>query len=351
MIAQGFKAVGKDFPVFLHPDTGEEYALARLERKVAPGYRGFVTEFSSTVTLEEDLKRRDLTINAMAQDDDGQIIDPYGGQVDLVQRQLRHVSDAFVEDPVRILRVARFLARFAPLGFEVARETQALMRQMIANGEAKALVPERVWRELERLLCADAPSDGLLVLQDCNAWSVLLPELPEGQFPPAIFTALKNAAQQGASGPARFSILLQPLTDKGISDCCARWRVPNEYRELVELLKRMQSQLHTAAVALADTQHSLPVTQAVATQALAILEAADAFRRPERFLSLLEAYHALEENTKGAATLCRHLAQALTSTRAIKLTPQDTKHLQGAALGQALHQKRLQALQAPPSDP
>ena len=160
MIAQGFKAVGKDFPVFLHPDTGEEYALARLERKVAPGYRGFVTEFSSTVTLEEDLKRRDLTINAMAQDDDGQIIDPYGGQVDLVQRQLRHVSDAFVEDPVRILRVARFLARFAPLGFEVARETQALMRQMIANGEAKALVPERVWRELERLLCADAPSDG-----------------------------------------------------------------------------------------------------------------------------------------------------------------------------------------------
>jgi tRNA nucleotidyltransferase (CCA-adding enzyme) len=351
MIAQGFKAVGKDFPVFLHPDTGEEYALARLERKVAPGYRGFVTEFSSTVTLEEDLKRRDLTINAMAQDDDGQIIDPYGGQVDLVQRQLRHVSDAFVEDPVRILRVARFLARFAPLGFEVARETQALMRQMIANGEAKALVPERVWRELERLLCADAPSDGLLVLQDCNAWSVLLPELPEGQFPPAIFTALKNAAQQGASGPARFSILLQPLTDKGISDCCARWRVPNEYRELVELLKRMQSQLHTAAVALADTQHSLPVTQALATQALAILEAADAFRRPERFLSLLEAYHALEENTKGAATLCRHLAQALTSTRAIKLTPQDTKHLQGAALGQALHQKRLQALQAPPSDP
>jgi tRNA nucleotidyltransferase (CCA-adding enzyme) len=351
MIAQGFKAVGKDFPVFLHPDTGEEYALARLERKVAPGYRGFVTEFSSTVTLEEDLKRRDLTINAMAQDDDGQIIDPYGGQVDLVQRQLRHVSDAFVEDPVRILRVARFLARFAPLGFEVARETQALMRQMIANGEAKALVPERVWRELERLLCADAPSDGLLVLQDCNAWSVLLPELPEGQFPPAIFTALKNAAQQGASGPARFSILLQPLTDKGISDCCARWRVPNEYRELVELLKRMQSQLHTAAVALADTQHSPPVTQAVATQALAILEAADAFRRPERFLSLLEAYHALEENTKGAATLCRHLAQALTSTRAIKLTPQDTKHLQGAALGQALHQKRLQALQAPPSDP
>ena len=351
MIAQGFKAVGKDFPVFLHPDTGEEYALARLERKVAPGYRGFVTEFSSTVTLEEDLKRRDLTINAMAQDDDGQIIDPYGGQVDLVQRQLRHVSDAFVEDPVRILRVARFLARFAPLGFEVARETQALMRQMIANGEAKALVPERVWRELERLLCADAPSDGLLVLQDCNAWSVLLPELPEGQFPPAIFTALKNAAQQGASGPARFSILLQPLTDKGISDCCARWRVPNEYRELVELLKRMQSQLHTAAVALADTQHSLPVTQALAPQALAILEAADAFRRPERFLSLLEAYHALEENTKGAATLCRHLAQALTSTRAIKLTPQDTKHLQGAALGQALHQKRLQALQAPPSDP
>lgn len=333
MIAQGFKSVGKDFPVFLHPKTAEEYALARLERKVAPGYRGFVTEFSPGVTLEEDLKRRDLTINAMAEDGNGEIIDPYGGQADLAGRRLRHVSDAFVEDPVRILRVARFLARFAPLGFEVASDTRSLMAQMIADGEAAALVPERVWRELERLLGADAPSAGLLLLQDCGAWPVLLPELPAGQFPKQNLAALQRAAQLGIGGPARFAVTLECLTLKDISACCDRWRVPNDYRELAELLKRMQAQLETAATAAPENELLLD-----------ILEAADAFRRPERFLGLMDAQRALHGENPAHEGLCTRLAEALTSTRPIKLTAADTEGLQGAALGQALHQKRLNCL-------
>ena len=157
----GYRAVGREFPVFLHPETKEEYALARLERKVAPGYRGFVTEFSPSVTLEEDLQRRDLTINAMARDSEGHIVDPYGGRADLEARILRHVSPAFAEDPVRILRVARFAARFADLGFTVAPETTALMRGMVQNGEANALVSERVWRELEGTLNTTSPQRGL----------------------------------------------------------------------------------------------------------------------------------------------------------------------------------------------
>ena len=159
--AQGFTPVGRDFPVFLHPHTREEHALARLERKTGPGYRGFVTEFAPDVTLEQDLARRDLTINAMAQAADGHLIDPHGGRADLERRVLRHVSPAFVEDPVRILRIARFLARFAHLGFSVAAETIELMRQMSASGELDALVPERVWRELERLLGEPTPRAGI----------------------------------------------------------------------------------------------------------------------------------------------------------------------------------------------
>ena len=166
---QGYRAVGRDFPVFLHPETQEEYALARLERKVAPGYRGFVTDFSPAVTLEQDLQRRDLTINAMARDGAGRIIDPCSGQADLRARVLRHVSPAFVEDPVRILRVARFAARFAGLGFTVAPETLALMRSMVAAGEVDALVSERVWRELERALGESTPQRCFEVLRDCGA--------------------------------------------------------------------------------------------------------------------------------------------------------------------------------------
>jgi len=175
MAALGFRAVGKDFPVFLHPDTQEEYALARTERKTAPGYKGFVFHAAADVTLEQDLVRRDLTINAMAQAEDGSIVDPFGGQKDLQARLFRHVSDAFIEDPVRILRVARFAARFTD--FSVAPETNALMRRMVEDGEVDALVPERVWQELSRGLMEAKPSRMFGVLRDCGALARILPEL------------------------------------------------------------------------------------------------------------------------------------------------------------------------------
>src|ERR1700745_4253756 len=165
----GYVSVGREFPVFLHPETHEEHALARLERKVAPGYRGFTTQFSPDVTLEEDLRRRDLTINAMAESASGELIDPFGGQADLAARVLRHVSEAFVEDPVRILRVARFAARYAALGFRIADETRALMRHIVAAGEARTLVPERVWQETERALAEAHPEVFFETLRACGA--------------------------------------------------------------------------------------------------------------------------------------------------------------------------------------
>ena len=177
MQARGFKPVGRDFPVFLHPQTGEEYALARTERKSGRGYRGFVVDADPSVTLEEDLARRDFTINAIAEDADGTLIDPFGGGRDIEARVLRHVGAAFVEDPLRILRAARFMARFAPLGFTIAPETMALMRTMVESGEADALVPERVWQELSRALAARQPSAFLRTLRDCGALRVVLPEV------------------------------------------------------------------------------------------------------------------------------------------------------------------------------
>jgi tRNA nucleotidyltransferase (CCA-adding enzyme) len=177
LLALGYRPVGKDFPVFLHPDTGEQYALARTERKTGPGYYGFATRFSPDVTLEQDLARRDLTINAMAQSAAGEIIDPHGGQRDLAARVLRHVAPAFVEDPLRVLRVARFAARFAPLGFSVAPETVALMRSIVASGELAALVAERVWVETERALGEERPVAYFEVLRDCGALAAVFPEV------------------------------------------------------------------------------------------------------------------------------------------------------------------------------
>ena len=177
MLKQGFKAIGKDFPVFLHPKTKEEYALARTERKTGPGYTGFEFHATADVTLEEDLQRRDLTINALAETDSGEIIDPYHGQQDLHDRILRHVSSAFAEDPVRILRVARFAARYAELGFTVAEETMALMQDMVEQGEVDALVPERVWQEMQKALSEKAPARFIEVLRECGALKKLLPEV------------------------------------------------------------------------------------------------------------------------------------------------------------------------------
>src|SRR5579871_3458489 len=177
MVRLGYEPVGREFPVFLHPSTHEEHALARLERKTGPGYRGFTTQFSPEVTLEEDLRRRDLTVNAMAEDEQGVLIDPYGGAADLRARVLRHVSEAFVEDPVRILRVARFAARYAGLGFTVAPETLALMRRIVDAGEARTLVPERVWQETERALAEAHPQVYFETLRGCGALAVVFPEV------------------------------------------------------------------------------------------------------------------------------------------------------------------------------
>ncbi len=238
MERRGFRPVGRDFPVFLHPETQEEYALARLERKTGSGYRGFVTEFAPTVTLEQDLQRRDLTINAIARADDGTLIDPTGGQADLRARVLRHVAPAFIEDPVRLLRVARFAARFAELGFSIAPETMALMRRMVTAGEIGALVPERVWRELARALDSSQPRRFFDVLADSGALPVVMPELAALWSTPAAgdmaLAALQAAAVVGAAAPVRWAALLAGISGDAVSALCERLRAPREYRDLAQ---------------------------------------------------------------------------------------------------------------------
>lgn len=293
MVAAGFRPVGKDFPVFLHPETQEEYALARTERKTAPGYHGFVFHTAPDVTLEEDLVRRDLTINAMARADDGGIVDPYGGQRDLAARLFRHVSEAFAEDPVRILRVARFAARFAE--FRVADTTNELMRQMVEAGEVDALVPERVWQELARGLMERRPSRMFDVLRDCGALARIMPELdalwgqPRPQASEAdsgvhMMQVIDHAAAQGHTLVVRFAALTLGLgTDTApIAELCKRLKVPNDCRDLALLAAREQDRVNRAA---------LPDAGAL----VALFGRCDAFRKPERFGEMLLAIecHAL----------------------------------------------------------
>lgn len=363
----GYVAVGRDFPVFLHPQTREEHALARLERKVAPGYRGFATEFSPGVTLEQDLARRDLTINAMARDAAGRLIDPFGGQADLGQRVLRHVSPAFVEDPVRILRVARFLARFAPLGFRVAPETLALMRRMVEAGEVDALVPERVWRELARALDEPAPRAAIEALRECGALRVLLPEVDalfgvpqRAQWHPEIDTgehvllALQIAAARGTSQAVRFAVLAHDL-GKGLTPreewprhhghetrglaaieaLCSRLRVPQEHRELALLASRFHTHVHRGLELRTST-------------VLELLEHCDAFRRPARFKEFLEACECDARGRLGHAATPypqrARLERALAIATATTLSERDREGLEGAAFGERLRRKRLAAL-------
>ena len=306
MRAAGFVAVGKDFPVFLHPQTHEEYALARTERKTAPGYTGFAFHAAPDVTLEQDLQRRDLTINAIAQDEDGTLIDPYGGRADLEHKQFRHVSAAFAEDPVRILRVARFAARFTD--FQVAPETQALMGSMVGSGEVDALVPERVWQELSRGLMDVQPSRMFAVLHDCGALARILPELdalagvPQpAQHHPEIDTfihvmsVIDIAAQRGLPLATRFATLMHDL-GKGSTDpadwprhiaheargvalveqVCQRLKVPNELRDLAILTTREHG-----TVARAQEMRAATIVK--------LFERSDAFRKPARFSALLDA--------------------------------------------------------------
>ncbi|HWA39533.1 MAG TPA: multifunctional CCA tRNA nucleotidyl transferase/2'3'-cyclic phosphodiesterase/2'nucleotidase/phosphatase [Burkholderiales bacterium] len=265
MVAAGFQPVGKDFPVFLHPQTHEEYALARTERKSGRGYKGFTVHAAPDVTLEDDLRRRDLTINAIAKDPEtGELVDPFHGRKDLREKVLRHVSEAFVEDPVRILRVARFAARF---GFDVAPETKALMRQMVASGEADALVPERVWQEFAKGLVEEQPEKMLAVLEDAGLRSKLLPGIDMG------------ARLQG-SLPVRFALLTWKLQENAVEDLSENLKAPNEVRELAVVAARVRRIL----------RERNPAPEAL----LELLKRADAFRRAERFDELLSAARVAE---------------------------------------------------------
>ena len=283
MVAAGFRPVGKDFPVFLHPKTQEEYALARTERKTAPGYHGFVFHTSPDVTLEDDLVRRDLTINAMARsrDGDGAIVDPYGGQRDLAARLFRHVSEAFAEDPVRILRVARFAARFAE--FRVAPETNALMRAMVEAGEADALVPERVWQEIARGLMEARPSRMFAVLRDCGALARIMPELDalwgrphplEADSGVRAMRVIDHAAAGGQTLAVRFAALV--LDVAAIDGLCARLKVPNDCRDLALMTAREHGGI---GAVLGEPAESL----------VTLFARCDAYRKPERFADMLLA--------------------------------------------------------------
>lgn len=324
MLAKGFIKVGKDFPVFLHPETKEEYALARTERKIGKGYYGFACHAAPDVTLEQDLQRRDITINAMAQDSLGNIIDPYHGQEDIKKRLLRHVSPAFSEDPVRILRVARFAARFAPLGFQVAEETLALMRHMVNQGEIDALVPERVWQEWQRSLTAAQPAEFLAVLHASGALARLFPQM-QGTFAKTLQT-LSGVATRTSNPLIRF--VATTLFTHPLEILCKHYRIPNDYSEL----------------ALIVQQHYKSIIQLQPpAERLALLATLDAWRRPARFTQILAACTAIFPESQSTIN---QLNQALAITAAIKPTELVAQGLQGAAIQAALYQKRLLALQA-----
>ncbi len=373
MQAAGFRQVGRDFPVFLHPETREEHALARTERKTGPGYRGFELRFSPDVTLEEDLRRRDLTVNAMARDADGTLVDPCGGMRDIESRTLRHVSEAFNEDPVRVLRVARFLARYQPLGFTVAPETIARMGAMVTAGEVDALVAERSWQEMQGALGEPAPEAWLRLLHDCGALARILPELealygvpqPE-RWHPEIDTGLhmelvlQAAAALTTEPRIRFAALMHDLgkgttprsiwprhighEERGlplIRAVAERLRVPADYRELAELAALWHGLAHRAAELRPRT-------------VLKMLEGCDAFRRPERFRELLLA---CEADHRGRGGL-RHepypqadlLRRAQEVAQAAVLTAEEREGLTGEQIGEHLRRKRLGALRAPGAD-
>lgn len=367
MTRRGFRPVGRDFPVFLHPETNEEYALARTERKSGHGYHGFTFHTAPDVSLEADLKRRDLTVNAMAEDTHGNLHDPFGGRADLEARVLRHVSPAFVEDPVRVLRVARFHARFAPLGFSVAEETKTLMRQMVANGEIDHLVPERVWAEMERALMQQQPAGFFELLRDVGALERILPELdaqfgaaqPERHHPEidaGIHTLMVLAETVRLEAPlrVRFAALCHDF-GKGVTPehilpshrgheeagiplveaACERLGVPRALRELAVLVTRWHLHVHRA-------EQLRPAT------ILKVLEAADAFRRPERLDDLLLTCQAdargrlgFENRAYPQADLIRAARDAAADVDASALA---ASGLKGAEIGEALRQERTKRI-------
>ncbi len=370
LLAQGFRPVGKDFPVFIHPQTGEEVALARTERKTAPGYHGFAFHAAPEVTLEDDLRRRDLTINAIAQAEDGTLIDPYGGQRDLQDGVLRHVSDAFAEDPVRLLRLARLAARFH--GFAIAPETQALLVRMVQDGEVDALVPERVWQELSRGLMTERPSRMLQVLRDCGALKRLLPEVdrlwgvpqpplhhPEIDTGVHLLLVLDECARAAAPLPVRWAALCHDLGKattprdewprhighEGRSAQLAaalaeRLRVPIDCRELAGAVAREHTHVHAS--------------DALGAGALVrLFERCDALRRPDRFALLLLACECDAKGRTGlqdrpylpAARLPPLLAAARGVDTAAVAAAAAARGRQGPEIGAAVHAARVSAVE------
>ena len=329
MVQQGFKAVGKDFPVFLHPRTHEEYALARTERKVGRGYHGFEFHTAPDVTLEQDLARRDLTINAMARDSDGRLIDPFNGASDLKAGVLRHVGPAFAEDPVRILRVARFAAR---LGFRIAPETLVLMNGMAENGEADALVPERVWQEFSRGVMESSPSRMISVLRECAALARVMPELDAlWEDPDAAREALRALDASAAAGESletRIAALARSLDPLAVESLAGRLRMPADSRDLALLAARYGN-------TIADSG------ELDAEELVELLEATDAFRRPERFRSLMAAGLVGEADSDSTrARLERTLAAAATVDAATIARSSATP----AEIGRRVAEARLDAI-------
>ncbi|MHB8346362.1 MAG: multifunctional CCA addition/repair protein [Acidiferrobacterales bacterium] len=367
MIARGFKPVGADFPVFLHPQTKEQYALARTERKTGAGYRGFTVHASPDVTLEDDLRRRDLTINAMAQAEDGALIDPFGGAEDLRNGLLRHVSPAFAEDPVRILRVARFAARYAKWGFHIAHSTNALMKHMAENGEVDALVAERVWVEMERALAEDRPSVFFQVLRGCGALERLFPEIaalfgvpqPAHQHPEVdtgkhALKVLDQAALLSKDTRVRFAALLHDIgksrTPKQqwpghaghegagaelIRQLCNRLRAPKDYRDLAILVAQYHGRCHHAA-------------ELTAADLLDVLELIDAFRRPERVDQFLVACEADARGRCGFENepypQADRVRRAFAAARAVDGAGAVQAGVSGPAAGEWIRRERLAAI-------
>lgn len=328
----GYVCVGKDFPVFLHPKTKEEYALARKERKTAKGYHGFEMDTAPSITLEEDLLRRDLTINAMALDEHGQLIDPFHGKQDLEARLLRHVSPAFSEDPVRVLRVARFCARLAPFHFQVAEETLALMKTMTANGEIDALVPERVLLEISKTLKAAKPSIFFEVLQRCGALEKLMPGFEKALSDLIWKNALDESATESLDEAIRFAILLYGAEKNSPGTLAifqSRYRLPRTHLDLIKLFIAHQSSLTQAPKHAEDVMH--------------VFEKIDAFRRKERFFNLQTAIAWLTQHDKKTASIQQQWKHCL--LLAEKITPQTIdSHVQGAELGKAIREKRIKAI-------
>jgi tRNA nucleotidyltransferase (CCA-adding enzyme) len=327
LLDQGFQQVGRDFPVFLHPQTAEEYALARTERKSGSGHTGFVCDADPSVTLEEDLLRRDLTVNAIAKDADGELIDPYNGQKDLHNRYLRHVSPAFTEDPLRVLRVARFAARFAHLGFRVAAETRDLMSEIAATDELSQLSAERIWTELNKALGEDTPEQFFKVLSDCGALARLLPELPALD---RVIGPLQRAVAAGETQPIRFAALMHAVAEQDLINICKRLRAPRQHSELALLVVRQG-----------------PAFQALETNdaqaILSLLEASDAFRRAPRFAEFLAACQAIWPGSEaGAALLLRALGRCEHVDTAALLA----QGFKGPELGERIRVERLRSLTA-----